>query len=378
MKDQIYLDYAAATPMDDVVYDAMKPYLHDKFYNPSALYLASKAVRADLEAARSTVSRIIGARPGEVIFTAGATESINLAIKGLMDLFPQANMVTSAIEHDAVNKTAEKYDHKTARVSKDGIIDLGNLESLIDDTTVLISVMYANNEIGTIQPIKQIAEIVKKIRLIRQKNGSDLPLYLHTDAAQAANYLDINVAGLGVDMMSLNGGKIYGPKQSGILYIRAGMRLSPQITGGGQEMGLRSGTENVAGCIGFAKALEITVKKSKAESKRLMEMRDYLIKNLENIEGIRISGSKKHRLPNNINAVFDGCDNERLVMELDEKGIQCAVGSACHASSGELSSVLKAIGLDDKDVMSSVRFSLGRGNKVEHIDRLIDSLKETS
>lgn len=374
--NQIYLDYAAATPIDDVVYDAMKLYLHDKFYNPSALYLASKAVRADLEAARSTVSRIIGARPGEVIFTAGATESINLAIKGLMDLFPQANMVTSAIEHDAVNKTAEKYDHKTARVSKDGIIDLGNLESLIDDTTVLISVMYANNEIGTIQPIKHIAEIVKKIRTNRQKKGNNMPLYLHTDAAQAANYLDINVASLGVDMMSLNGGKIYGPKQSGILYVRAGIRLVPQIEGGGQEMGMRSGTENVAGCIGFARALELAIKKSKSESKRLINLRDYLIKSLEKMENIQVNGSKKHRLPNIVNVMFGGQDNERLVMELDEKDIQCAVGSACHASSGELSSVLKAIGLNDVDVMSSVRFSLGRGTKIEQIDQLLGTLKE--
>jgi len=277
MKQPIYLDYAAATPLDPAVLSVMQPYFAERFYNPSALYLAAKEVKRDIEVARSQVARLIGARPGEVIFTAGGSESNNMAINGIMARFPGKRVVVSAVEHDSVREPSRVFDSVEASVNELGSVDIAKLESAINDDTVLVSVMYANNEIGTIQPIKEIASLVAKIRQQRLEQGNKLPLYLHSDACQASNYLDLHVSRLGVDLMSLNGGKIYGPKQSGILYVRAGIELEAMIRGGGQEMGLRSGTENVAGIIGFAEALEAAQAKRTDETKRLQELQRQFI-----------------------------------------------------------------------------------------------------
>ena len=254
-----YFDYAAATPVSPAVLDSMAPYMSALFYNPSAVYGPSRLVRQHVEQARSQIAHWIGARPSEVLFTAGGTEANNLAIHGVMRSFGSeqaVNMVVSTIEHEAVLLPASYYDVRHAAVSAQGIVDVRDVTAKIDEHTVLVSVMYANNEIGTIQPLRDIAHRLADIRDDRRRKGNKLPIYLHTDACQAAQFLDIHAARLGVDLMTINGGKIYGPKQSGALYVRAGIVLAPLITGGGQEQGLRSGTENVAACVGLAAALE--------------------------------------------------------------------------------------------------------------------------
>ena len=253
----IYLDYAAATPLAPDVLRIMQPYFSKRFFNPSANYLLAEKVKKDVSDARASVAQIIGGRSPEIIFTAGATEANNLAIFGVAKQFPDSNVIVSAIEHESVLAPARAVGAKIAPVSEKGLVDIPKLIRLVDAQTVLVSVMYANNEIGTIQPLRQIAEALKVIRHERQLNGNKTPLFFHSDAAQAANYLDLHVAGLGVDLLSLNGGKIYGPKASGVLYVSAGLKLVPLIFGGGQERNLRSGTENVPSIIGFAKALEL-------------------------------------------------------------------------------------------------------------------------
>jgi cysteine desulfurase len=371
-RQPIYLDYAAATPVADEVLTAMRPYFSDKFYNPSATYLASQQIRKDLDEARARVAAVLGAKPSEVVFTAGGSEANNLAIHGVMSGNPSANMIVSAIEHDSVLKTAQQYDVRICPVDSAGLVDLTALEQLIDDQTALISIMCANNEIGVVQPIKRIAEIVARKRAVRV---AKLPLLLHTDAAQAANYLDLHVSRLGVDLMTMNGGKIYAPKQSGALYVRAGVVLEPLVRGGGQERGLRSGTENVAASIGFAAALEAAQAMRKDEVARLQQLQTRCIVGLEKLgHGIVVNGSRKHRLPNNVHITIPGADNERLIMELDEAGIMAAAGSACSASSELPSHVLTALGLSDETARSSLRFSFGRGTDEAAISQLLAEL----
>lgn len=356
----IYLDYAAATPLDPKVETAMQPYWQQQFYNPSATYLAGQAIAKDIAIARAMVAQQIGAKPSEIIFTAGGTEADNLAINGIMQTYPQAKLLVSSIEHEAVLQTAQNYQHSLIPVNKQGLVDLKKLANQIDDQTVLISVMYANNEVGTIQPLRQIASLIKKVLQDRRQNNNQLPLYFHTDASQAANYLDLHTSRLGVDLMTLNGGKIYGPKQTGALFVRAGLVLQPQVLGGGQERGLRSGTENVPGIIGFAKALEIAQTIRPNEAKRLQALQVGFTEQLQKaVPQVVINGGQQ-RLPNNLHITIPGIDNERVMMQLDEQGIVCAVGSACSASTQAPSHVLKALGLSDSEAQSSLRFSMGR------------------
>lgn len=370
----VYLDYAAATPVDKQVLAAMQPYFTDKFYNPSALYLESQDVSKDLQAARTSVAAHLGAKPAEVIFTAGGTEANNLAILGIMIQYPNANIVTSSIEHDSVLKPAQEFQHKEVDSQLDGRIDLDDLAKKIDDNTVLVSVMYANNEVGTIQPLREVAKIIEQIRAHRQKNDNKLPLIFHTDACQATNYLDLHVHRLGIDLMTLNGGKIYGPKQSGVLYKGAKIKLEPIIFGGGQEFGLRSGTENVAGSIGFAKALDIAQSKKDVETQRLLKIQSQFVEGLQNISGCVLNGSTKYRLPNNVHVTFEGVDNEQLLMQLNELGVMCATGSACSASKDEVSHVLSHLGLSDAEAQSSLRFTMGRQTTAEDINHTLKSL----
>lgn len=373
--NSIYFDYAAATPLDERVVKAMQPYLTDSFYNPSALYDAARQVRKDLEAARAKIAAMLGARPSEIIFTAGGTESDNLAINGIMNRYPAANVVTSSIEHEAVLAAAEPFDHRHAQVGSDGMIDIDHLLSMIDDKTVLVSVMYANNEIGTLQPIAKIARKLQNVRDARRKAGNTLPLYFHTDACQAGAYLDLHVARLGVDSLTLNGGKIYGPKQSGILYIRGGLELQPLVRGGGQERGLRSGTENVAACIGLATALQLAQENRHHEGQRLQKLQQHCMSVIEQqLPQAVIHGSRKQRLPNNVHLTIPGIDNERMLIQLDEAGILAAAGSACSASNDTPSHVLRAIGLSDDEARSSLRFTMGRGTTTEQVDTLVDAL----
>jgi cysteine desulfurase len=371
---QIYLDYAAATPMDPEVLKAMEPFFSERFYNPSAGYLAGRDSRRRLEYIRHKAAIVMGSRPAEIIFTAGATEANNLAIQGVMHQFPQAKVLTSAIEHESVLEPARLFAHREIPTDQNGLIILNKLSNLVDDETVLISVMLVNNEIGTIQPLKEIADLVENISKQRQAQGNKLPLYLHTDAAQAANYLDLHVSRLGIDMMSINGGKIYGPKQSGILYVKAGTKLKPLIIGGGQEFGLRSGTENIAAAAGLATALQTAQARRAAEVRRLTALRVELEKLLAAQLPASVINGYKNRAPHLISVTIPGSDNERLMMELDEAGIMCAVGSACSAGRDEASHVLTAIGLSEAVARSTLRFSLGRQTTMNEIKKVAGQL----
>lgn len=374
---QIYLDHAAATPLDQGVMAAMQPYFADDFYNPSATYLAAQKVHKDVEAARADVAKTLGVRPREIIFTAGGTEANNLAVQGVMLAFPGKHLVVSAIEHKSVLEPAELFEHTLAPVLADGRVDLSKLEQLIQDDTILVSIMLANNEIGSIQPLAEVAELIVRVRTSRQQAGNDLPLYLHTDACQAANYLSVMPHHLGVDLMTLNGGKIYGPKQSGLLYVRTGVQLQPVIRGGGQEWGMRSGTENVPGIVGFAQALKTAAEQHQTEAKRLQALQKQFITGLaQAVPDTAVNGSVKHRLANNVHVTFAGMDNERLMMELDERGVQCAVGSACTASNDEPSHVLMAIGLGQTEAQASLRFTMGRQTTTDQIDTVLGVLKQ--
>jgi cysteine desulfurase len=371
----IYLDHAAATPVDKAVLAAMLPYFTEHFYNPSALYLPAQAIAKEIAAARAEIAAVIGTRPSEVTFTAGGTEANNLAVHGIMRQYPAANIAVSAVEHDSILAPAKQYQNQIISVNAQGAIELAGLKDAINDKTVLVSVMYANNEIGSVQPIKEIAEIIQNIRDARRADGNKLPLYFHTDAAQAGNYLDLHVSRLGVDLMTLNGGKIYGPKQSGILYIKAGITLQPLISGGGQEHGIRSGTENVAATIGFAKALVATQAVRHEEVKRLQALQYQFIQSIARaLPTAVLNGSSKKRLPNNLHFTFPGTDNERLLIQLEEKGILSAAGSACSASNDEPSHVLRAIGLSDQDAQGSLRFTMGRQTTEQDVTDTVRAL----
>lgn len=369
MNTPIYLDYAAATPVDDTAVAAAKPYITDQFYNPSAMYQPAREVRAAVERARGHVADVLGSRDQEVYFTAGGTEANNLAIHGVMRAYPDAHLIVSAIEHESVLEPAKQYNHTIAPVNAKGIIDIDGLKMLIRPDTALISVMYANNEIGTVQPVKRLTELVNTVRTQRKSTGNSTPLYLHTDACQAANYLDLQVTRLGVDMMTLNGGKIYSYKQSGCLYINKSVQLSPLILGGGQESGIRSGTENVSGLIAFATMLQKVQRVKQSEVDRLKKLSSNLFAKLSQYDStIILNGDATKRLPNNINITIAGIDGERLVLELDELGIMAATGSACTASNDEPSHVLRAIGLSNHDANSSLRLTLGRGTTDQQIE----------
>jgi cysteine desulfurase len=374
-RPSIYLDHAAATPVSPTVAAAMQPYLDQQFYNPSATYLAARKVHDALETARAGVAHWLGTRPSEIIFTAGGTEANNLAIHGIMRQYPDANVVVSAIEHDAVLVPARRYDCHEVAVSPQGTILTQSLLQQIDDQTVLVSVMYANNEIGTLQPLREVAQMVANVRAGRQAAGNSLPLYFHSDACQAGNYLDLHVSRLGVDLLTINGGKIYGPKQSGALYVKGGLQLLPLIDGGGQERGLRSGTENIAQAVGLAAALDEVQPQRHDEAKRLQALQAYFAKQLTMLvpEAI-LTGSIKHRLPNNIHLIIPGFDNERLLIQLDEQGVMAAAGSACSASSDEPSHVLRAIGMSDADAQSSLRFTMGQTTTEADIDYTLKTL----
>ena len=366
---KVYLDYAAATPIDEEVKTAMEPFFSDKFYNPSSTYLAAQDVKNSLNSARKSIAHWLGAKPNEIIFTAGATESDNLAIKGVMEQYPGKNVVISTIEHEAVREPASLYECREVAVNKKGLVDLKKLEEQIDDDTVLVSVIHANNEIGSIQPLAKISEIVHRVRKQRKGSSNDTPIYFHTDAVQAANYLGLQVSKLGVDLMTLSAAKIYGPKQVGCLYVRSGVVLNSQIIGGGQEKNLRSGTENVAGAVGFAAALDLVQADKKDEGQRVSELRNKLQKQiLENCHNAEIAGGIKKRLPNNLNIHFAGVDGERLLMMLDEKGVMVSTGAACEAAKDEPSHVLTALGLSSQQAESSLRISIGRHTNAEEIE----------
>jgi cysteine desulfurase len=370
MMSPIYLDYAAATPLDGRVFDAMQPFWTERFYNPSSSYLAAKSVRQALDEARGRVAHWLGAKPREVVFTAGATESINLAILGVLQAFPGGHVVTSAIEHEAVLAAAKAHDHTLVPVLRDGTINLDALKKSITDRTVVVSIAIANNEIGTIQPIREVASILSEARRLRQLKNNPRPLYLHTDASQGACYLDIHASRLGVDLLTLNGGKMYGPKQSGILFVKTGAQLNPLVVGGGQEFGLRSGTENVPASIGLSFALDIAQAERKEAIAKTSALRDELQQAIVHaLPETQVNGNLKRRLPNNLHLSWPGLDGERLLMLLDERGLMASTGSACAANKQTASHVLVACGLDDASVQGSLRLTLGRDTTPQDVIR---------
>ena len=372
VENKIYLDYAAATPVDPRVLKAMNPYFSDNFYNPSANYMVAKKVSSEIDNARFEVARILSVKSSEIYFTAGGTEANNLAIKGVMELHHDKNIVISAIEHESVVDPAKLFDYRIAPVDKKGRVIISELEKLIDQNTVMVSIMYANNEIGVIQPMVKIKQVIKNVLTKRRVDNNSLPLYFHSDACQAANYLSLNTDSLGIDMMSLNGGKIYGPKQSGVLFVHRSVVLNPQILGGGQERGLRSGTENVPSIVGFSKALKIADELKLTESKRLGDLQLYFMDSLRQaVPDSIINGSLKNRLPNNLNVSFLSQDNETMLFKLDDSGVMCSTGSACSAQKDTISPTLLAIGLSQEQALSSLRFSFGRQTTKKQIDSTV-------
>lgn len=361
----IYLDHAAATPLDPKVLKVMEPYFSDAFYNPSAPYAPAVAVRRAYEEAKAVIAQSIGGRGDDVVITAGATESINLAFSSI-----GGPIVTANIEHHAVLEAAKKYAHTIISSDERGFISAEAVAAAITTETRLVSIALANNELGTIQPLRDIAEVVKKEREARLAKGDHTPIYLHSDASQGVGQLDVNVARLGVDLLTLNAAKVYGPKQVGLLWAASYVDLSPQILGGGQERGLRSGTENVAGTVGFATALTLANTHRKFEADRLGKLRDSLQKKLlDAFPEAVVSGHQKHRLAGHLHISFSHLDAERVLFALESRGVLVATGSACAANKGTRSHVLTAIGLAPEVADGSLRLTLGHLSNDDNTDR---------
>lgn len=360
----IYLDHAAATPVSHKVLQAMEPYFTAEFFNPSAAYLPAKKVAAEYETAKNTIAHAIGAKGTDIVITAGATEANNLAFTAAVQRnHGKGEVLYLETEHDSVRAVAQQYNGTAVKVLPSGLINLEDLKAKITDDTILISVSLANNELGTIQPLAEIGSLVREIRIDRLKRGIKIPIYLHSDASQALNLLDINVARLGVDMLTLNAAKIYGPKGVGALYVAHDVKLSPLTMGGGQEKGLRAGTENVPGVIGFATAIKEAKEHLNGNRKKYKNFKQILLSELQWYELV----NKKHTLDNFIVLCYNGIDAERLIYLLEEKEIYVATGAACAASKGQKSHVLTAIGLSDTEIAGSLRLTLGETNTEEQI-----------
>ncbi len=396
---RIYLDHAAATPMDQRVTEAMDPFWYENFGNAGGLYREGRTAKEAMDAARKEIAHTIGARPDEIIFTSGGTESDNLAIFGTArratasstsdvefpktsDVFPaiaRPHIITTRFEHRAVLGPCELlekggFEVTYLEVGNNGIINPEDVKKALRSETILVSIMYANNEIGTIQPIAKIGKIIKEFNE-NNAAGRSHKTYFHTDACQAAGYLDLNVQNLGVDLMSINGSKIYGPKGIGFLYKRSGVKIKPQMVGGGQELRMRSGTENIPLIAGLSKALKIAQEEKNTESKRLTELRDYFISEMmRRVPRVVLNGDAERRLPNNINVSILGIEGEALLLYLDSLGIACGTGSACTSESLEPSHVILALGKPYEFAHSSIRFTLGRSTKKEDLEYVLEKL----
>ena len=374
MTRNIYLDNASTTQVDPKVLKEMLPYLGDNYGNPSSLHRLGRINKNAIEKARKIVADGLYVEPSEVIFTSGGTEADNLAIVGLAhaNKHKGKHIIVSSVEHKAVLDSCKKLEAEGFSVTylsvdKNGFVSSAELDKTLRRDTILVSVMYANNEIGTIQPIKQIAKILK--------SRTDCSPIFHTDACQAVGALSVNVKNLGVDAMTISASKIYGPKGVGVLYINKKYTVEPLMLGGGQERGLRSGTENVAGIVGLATAFQISENKRISESERLAKLRDYFLKEIKkNIKGVTVNGGMKNRLPNNINISIQGVEGEALLLLLDNKGVYCSTGSACSSFDLNPSHVLVNIGLSLALAHCSVRFTLGRYTKKTDIDYAIKVL----
>ncbi|AEH61694.1 cysteine desulfurase NifS [Methanosalsum zhilinae DSM 4017] len=365
------MDHAATTGVDPQVLDAMLPYFTEKYGNPSSLHSFGTEAAEALENSRRILADSIGAKPEEIVFTSGGTESDNLAIKGIAYRNSEKgkHIITSQIEHPAVLNTCKYLEKKGFEITyvpvdEYGIIDMDELRNSLREDTILITVMHANNEIGTLEPISQISKIAK-----------EKGIYLHTDAVQSVGKIPVNVDDLGVDMLSMSSHKIHGPKGVGALYIRKGTKLEPLLHGGGHERGLRSGTENIAGIVGFAEALSMAVENLDKNSKYILNLRNSLINKLEErIDDLYLNGHPTQCLPNIANIRFSFVEGESMVLMLDMEGVAVSTGSACSSKSLEASHVLKAIGLKPEDSHGSLRFSMGKNNTMEDVDFVVELL----
>lgn len=380
---RIYLDYAATTPLDPKVEKVMLPYFSKMFGNPGSLHFFGREALSAVDVAREKIAGLLGAYFREIIFTGSATEANNLVLRGVVKAsrVKDPNIVISSLEHPSVFETAASLERdgveiRKVAVNKDGSVDTGSLKGKLDGNTVLVSVMYANNELGTILPVREISEIIRKFR---EGNDSVYPLF-HSDAVQAFQYLDCRPDELGLDFMTLSAHKIYGPKGIGLLYKRempGPGNLSPVMTGGDQEFGLRPGTENVASIVGFAESLKLASERREKEYERMKELGLYFCKEAENMsEGIEINGpAPEKKLPNVHNVYFPGKKAGELLMEFDLAGISVSAGSACKTRSPKESRVVSSVYSEER-AASSVRFSFGRGTGRKEIDRALSIISK--
>ena len=371
MQNAIYFDHAATTPTDPEVLEAMRPFFTEKFGNPSTLYGIGREAKAAIEEAREKVAALIGADPSEVFFTSGGTESDNHALIGVAYANEKKgnHIITTAIEHHAVLEPAEFLKERGFKVTilpvdEYGLVDPKEVKKTITDKTVLVSVMHANNEVGTIEPIAEIGKIARLA-------GA----YFHTDAVQTVGHLPIDVNAMNIDILSMSGHKFYGPKGIGAIYIRKGTRIIPFMHGGGQERKKRAGTHNVPGIVGLGKAAEIAAARMEEEASHLVRLRDKLIKGiLDRVEDVRLNGHPTERLPNNVNVCVEGAEGEAMLLSLDMEGICVSSGSACTSGTLNPSHVLLAMGIPPEIAHGSLRLTLGRSTTEAEIDFFLDVL----
>jgi cysteine desulfurase len=371
-----YLDHNATTPVDPAVLEAMLPYFSREFGNASSIHTFGQRARAAVETAREQVAALVGGRAPEIVLTSGGTESDNHAIFGVVQaasgVRPAAHVITTAIEHEGVLNTCQELEKQGVAVtyldvSRDGLIDVEELRKAIRPETVLISVMHANNEIGTVQPLEEIGRIAE-----------ERDIYFHTDAVQSAGKIAVDVRACGIDLLALSGHKIYAPKGVGAIYIKGGTRLRQLLYGGHHQRGFRPGTENVAGIVGLGKAAELARLALVEDAARISGLRDRLEQGLlSRVPDARANGAGALRTPNTSNITFSGIEGEALVIALDLKGVACSTGAACSSGAVEPSHVLTAIGLPAAEARASVRFSLGRGSSAAEIDRAVEIVVET-
>ena len=375
----VYMDHAATTPVRPEALEAMLPYFTHRFGNASSLYTLAQESRRAVDEARESVARVLGCRTSEVVFTSGGSESDNTALKGAALALKQTgnHIITTSIEHHAILHTCQHLEDTGFRVTylpvdRDGLVDPNEVLNAVTDETILVSVMLANNEIGTIQPVADMARGVKE-----KARGMGRTIVFHTDAVQAPGFLDIDVKALGVDMLSLSAHKFYGPKGVGVLYVRRGTPFTPQQFGGAQERQRRAGTENVPGIVGAAVALRLAAEERESSSQHCLELRDRLIQGVqERIERVHLNGHPTIRLPNNVNFSFDGVEGEPILLGLDFAGTAASSGSACTSGALEPSHVLLALGLPADLAQASLRLTLGRDNTQEDVEHVLRVLPE--
>jgi cysteine desulfurase len=371
MVKRIYLDYAATTPVDPEVVKEMLPFFTEKYGNPSSVHSCGSEVRDALEKARVKVAGMIGAHPTEIVFTSGGSESNNLALKGMVEASKgkQNHIITSTLEHHSVSETCKFLAEAGSQVTyvpvdRYGMVDPFDIKKAINKNTLIVSIMHANNEVGTIQPIEEIAKICR-----------EAGVYFHTDSVQTSGHIPIDVKKLDVDMLSMSAHKLYGPKGVGALYIKDGVKPVPLIHGGGQEQGRRSSTENVPGIAGFGKAAELASEEMGPEMQRIIKLRNELIDGLtQRIKDTALNGHPEKRLPNNVNVSIAAIEGESVLLNLDLEGICVSTGSACSSGDSEASHVLLAMGIPPEQARCSIRLTLGRWTTEQEIQRVFESL----